>query len=200
MPISINWATGVIYVPQSELTFISGSTYRLDVDAFRLVLKDLEDNEEGIGFPDTHRHNTEVVLSGITYARIVEIINGYTVEFEDGMYTVDCVGANHNIGDVKVVNQVSLIVGNAAGLIVVSGGTGPTAADIAQQVWQRSIEGGHTAEELMRAIVALGMAAATGGGTNTITFRDLANAKNRLKLKVKDADGNRNTPEILDLT
>jgi hypothetical protein len=39
------------------------------------------------------------------------------VEFEDGQYTVNCVGANHNISDVKVANQVSLIVNNAAGLI-----------------------------------------------------------------------------------
>ena len=69
-------------------------------------------------FPDTHTHNTEVELGGLTYARIVEIINGYTVEFEDGQYTVNCVGANHNVADVKIPNQVSIVVNNAAGLII----------------------------------------------------------------------------------
>jgi hypothetical protein len=126
MAISINWATKVITVPQADLTLVSGSLYELDVDAFRLELKDIEDSEEGMGFPDTHRHNTAVTLAGVTYARTFEIINGYTVTFQDlgSPYTVRCVGANHNIGDVKNVNQVSLIVGNAAGLIQVTSGSG----------------------------------------------------------------------------
>lgn len=120
MAISIDWPTGVIFVPQADLTFISGVLYELDVNAFRLELKDLEDSEEGMIWLRTHNHNTEVTLSGVTYARTLEIINGYTVEFEDGQYTVRCGGANHNLADVKVANQVSLIIGNSAGLIVVT--------------------------------------------------------------------------------
>jgi len=115
---TINWATKVITIPQSFLTYISGSLYELDVDELRLVLKDIEDSEEGMSFLDTHRHNTQVTLSGVTYARTLEIINGYTVTFENGNYTVRCVGANHNLADVKNVNYVSLIIGNSAGLIV----------------------------------------------------------------------------------
>lgn len=120
--VTINWLTRVILIPQSFLTLVSGVLYELNVDDFRLVLKDIEDSEEGMPFPDTHRHNTEVVLSGVTYARTFEIINGYTVEFENGMYRVRCVGANHNIADVQVINSVSLIIGNSAGLVVASGG------------------------------------------------------------------------------
>lgn len=117
MALSINWATLVIFVPQADLNFIGGDVWGLDVNAFRLELKDIEDSIIGMAFLDTHRHNTEVLLSGVTFARIFEIINGYTVEFEDGNYSVSASGANHNIADVKVVNQVSLIVNNAAGLI-----------------------------------------------------------------------------------
>lgn len=135
MAISINWATRVINVPQTDLTPVSAGLYSLDVDWFRLRLKDIEDSEEGAAFPDTHRHNTEVTLSGVTYARIVEVINGYTVTFQDTgtPYAVRCVGANHNLADVKNVNNVSLIIGNSAGLITVNvaGSTGPTAAEIA---------------------------------------------------------------------
>lgn len=125
MAISVNWATRVISIPRADLTLVSGSLYELDVDWLRLRLKDLEDGETGMMFPDTHRHNTEVTLSGVTYARTFEVINGYTITFEDvgTPYTVRCVGANHNVADVKNVNQVSLIIGNSAGLIVREIGT-----------------------------------------------------------------------------
>jgi hypothetical protein len=131
MSISVTWPTGVIYVPQSYLTNLGGGVYELDVDQFRLDLKDLEDDDQGMGWLDTHRHNTESTLSGVTYARQVEIINGYTVEFENGSYTVVCVGANHNLGDVKVVNSVSLIIGNSAGLITVRTPYAPTESHVA---------------------------------------------------------------------
>jgi len=123
--ISVNWATKVITIPRADLVHVGGALYELDVNAFREELKDLEDSEVGITFPDTHRHNTEVTLSGVTYARTFEMINGYTITFEDvgTPYTVRCVGANHNIADVKNVNQVSLIIGNSAGLIVREIGT-----------------------------------------------------------------------------
>lgn len=126
MAITINWGTRVITVPQSDLTSLGASRYQLDVNAFRLALKDLEDSEEGQAFPDTHRHATEATLSGVTYARQVELINNYTVTFQSTgtPYQVECVGANHNIADVKTVNDVSLIIGNSAGLIAVATGGG----------------------------------------------------------------------------
>lgn len=122
--ISINWATQVIYVPQAYLTPISGTIYSLDTDVFRLDLKTLEDSEEGMPFPNTHNHNTEVTVAGITYARTIEIINGYSVEFEDAQYTVIIQGSNNNIFDVEngilVQNQVQIISTNSAGLITVA--------------------------------------------------------------------------------
>ena len=117
MAITVNPATYVIYIPQDFLT-PSGDLYQLDVNEFRLALKDIEDHPDFIPMPATHRHATQVVLSGVTYARSFEILYPYTVEFEDGNYTVRCTGANHNIADVKVINSVSLIIGNSAGLIV----------------------------------------------------------------------------------
>ena len=134
MAISIDWGTKVISVPQSYLTLISGTFYELDSDVFRLDLKDLEDDEEGIPFPDTHQHNTEVTISGVTYVRTIEIINGYSITFEDGQYTVSIIGSNNNYHDVAGgvlnQNQVQVIPNNSAGYISVSdgggGGSGPT--------------------------------------------------------------------------
>lgn len=131
MAISINWSTKVINIPQADLTLVSGTVYEYDVNAFRLELKDVEDGE-GMPFLDTHRHNTEIVISGVTYARTLEIINGYTVTFEDGQYSVNLFGANNNVLDVLNRNQVSVSVQNSAGLV---GG----ANEIAAAVWRRLV-------------------------------------------------------------
>lgn len=125
MPISVDWATKVISVPQSYLTALGGTDYELDVDQFRLDLKALEAGETGICFPDTHRHVTETVIGGVTYSRFVEIINGYTVTFEDGSYSVNLTGANNNVQDVTNLNSVSIRSQNSAGLVTVTGGNPP---------------------------------------------------------------------------
>jgi len=130
---TINWGTKVItiYVADSFMSLVSSgppAEYDLDIDAFRLELKSKEDDVDGIAFSDTHRHTTETVLSGVTYARFVEIINGYTVSFEvtGSDYIVSCSGANHNLADVLNGTNVNLIVNNSAGLIVSGGGSGGT--------------------------------------------------------------------------
>ena len=121
MAISINWGTKVIYVPQAYLTPLGDNIYKLDLNQFRLDLKSLEDDAEGMASLDTHRHNTVVTLAGTTFARLIEIINGYTVTFEDGQYAVNAVGANSNIADKMNLNQVSLRTFNSAGLITITG-------------------------------------------------------------------------------
>lgn len=117
--ISIDWGARIINIPQSYLTYESGIVYTMDMAQFFLDLKDQEDSEAGQVSADIVRHNTEVILSGDTYAQTVEIINGYTVTFEDtgSHYTVKCEGANHNLADVVNWDTVNLIVNNSGGLI-----------------------------------------------------------------------------------
>jgi len=134
MALSINWLTKVITIPKADLTFDSGTLYGLDTNDLRKWLKDIEDNEEGIAHLDTHRHNTEVTVAGVTYARTIEIINGYSITFEDGQYTVILSGSNNNIFDVASgilnQNQVQVIPTNSAGYIVVETGvSGLTGAE-----------------------------------------------------------------------
>ncbi len=124
MPISIDWGQKIIAVPQSYLTLIAGSLYELDTDQFRKDLKDLEDSDAGMPFEDTHRHNTTVVISGVVFARTFEIINGYTVTFEDLQYRVRLAGTNNNVSDVANINQVSILSQNSAGLVVTDSGLG----------------------------------------------------------------------------
>lgn len=115
----INWGRKVIFIPKSEMLLVQSlpiEIRQLDLNEFRLWLKDLEDGSDGINFLDTHRHNPTVSVSGAILARVVEIINGYTVTFEDGQYAVNLVGSNSNVADVTNVNQVSVRSANSAGL------------------------------------------------------------------------------------
>jgi len=133
MAISIDWGTRVITVPKADLTLIDAGPpeiRELDLNDFHLWLRAAEWDPEGMPFLDTHNHNTEVLLGGVTYARIIEIINGYTVTFEDGQYVVNLVGANSNVLEVTNANQVSVRAANSAGLINVI-----TPTEIAAAVW-----------------------------------------------------------------
>lgn len=120
MAIDIAWATTKrIFIPRADMPIVQSSPEirELNVNSFRIALKNMEASVDGMPWPDTHRHVTETTLSGTVYARLIEILAPYTVEFEDGQYSVRTVGANHNILDVKINNQVSLAVQNSAGLI-----------------------------------------------------------------------------------
>lgn len=127
MAITIDWGTRVVNVPITDMVLLQSNPttiYQLDLNFFRLSLKLLEESDAGMSYPDTHRHNTTVSIGGATLARVIEMINGYTVTFEDGQYAVNLVGANSNVGDVVNVNQVSVRSANSAGLQTVAIGSG----------------------------------------------------------------------------
>lgn len=136
MAISIDWATLEIIVPKADLTLVQTSPFEvrsLDLDVFRLALKDIEDSSDGMAFTRTHNHNTTINLGGVILARVIEILEPYTVTFEDGQYAVNLLGANSNVGDKVNVNQVSIRSANSAGLQQVETGvSGLTPAESAQ--------------------------------------------------------------------
>lgn len=122
MAISINYTTNIISIPQADLLLISGTLHELDTDQFRKDLNNIADSEEGIVFVDTHKHTQETTIVGITYARFVEILSPYSIQFTpDAQYSVRLTGSNNNIFDVEnsilVQNQVQIIANNSAGLI-----------------------------------------------------------------------------------
>lgn len=136
MAISVDPITGEITVPRNEYPIIQASPEirAFDTDDFRLQLKDWEASVDGIPWTDTHIHNTEVTLSGITYGRFIEIIAPYFITMEDGQYTFRLDGSNNNIVDVATANQVRLIANNSAGL------TNPDFATITQQEVRDAME------------------------------------------------------------
>ena len=119
MAISIDWGTKVISVQRTDMVLLQTTPTeirQLSIDAFRLILNDLQDGADGITFPTTHLHNAAISLGGVVLSRVIEIINGYTITFQDGQYAVNLSGANSNIADVTNVNQVSVRSANSAGL------------------------------------------------------------------------------------
>jgi hypothetical protein len=127
MTISVAWPTGVISVPQADLIDKGGGEYEHDMEQFHFDLRTLEASQEGAIYPRTHNHDIEKTLAGVVYARKVEILLPYQVQYENLQYQVKAKGANHNVSDVKVLNQVSLITENSAGLINTTSGVVETA-------------------------------------------------------------------------
>ena len=134
MAYSVNWNTKVIDIPQADLEFVSGTRYRLDLNDFFDTIKALEASEEGMMHLDIINGQAPPRSVGsVPFPREVEVINGYTITFENGMYDAEIYGGNHNIADVRNQNNVSILTNISAGLIETgtSGLTASEAADLA---------------------------------------------------------------------
>lgn len=193
MALSFLPGTKTIFVPQSYLTALGGGRYELDVNQLRLDCRDWEDTEIGIVQDATHAHNTQVTLGGTTYARQVEFTNFWAIEFEylGSPYEVTAKGANHNIADVKVVNGVSLITNNAAGLIVASVGSGLSAAQDSKlsniNSLLSTIEGTFNHRDVMRILLAAAAGHLSIDPDGTVHITDLANGKDRITASTTEA-------------
>ena len=158
MSLSIDWPTKVITVPKAYMSVIQTNPYyiyKLEINQFHLDLRTEEVTDQGIINLATHNHSTIVTLGGTTFARLVEVINGYTITFEDGQHAVSVEGGNTNIADVLNLNQVSVRTANTAGLIQVTSGSGVTEqdkTDIIDGVWNEILDDhlgvGSTGEKL----------------------------------------------------
>lgn len=187
MAISVDWGTRVITVNKADMTLVSTTpydVYELDVDAFRLALRDLEDNGPGMSYPTTHDHVAPINVGGVFLARVVSIINGYTITFENGTYAASIVGGNSNIADVVNLNNVSIRTNNTAGLVETN-----LATAILDE--PNTIEQGLSLRQAMRLVLAATAGKVSGAATSTITFRSAyADDKDRIVASI-DGSGNR---------
>lgn len=142
MAYSVNWETQTITIPQADLTVVGGGVHDLDLIAgFHKEIRRLEwAFDEGLAYQQIMNFVSSVLISGITIAPVVTIINGYSIVFEDvgSPYAVNLVGANSNVADVTVINNVSVRPQNSVGLQIVTSGSGVTEqdkTDIVNGVW-----------------------------------------------------------------
>ena len=118
--LSVDWEQKIVFVPQIFMTLIQSVPsiiYELDLNLFRLAIADIQDDAVGMPFDTIISHSPPVDIGGVTLARVVELINGYTVTFENKQYAVNLTGANTNLGDLVNVNLVSVRTSNSAGLV-----------------------------------------------------------------------------------
>jgi hypothetical protein len=120
MALTIDFANKIIYPDRADMTQIQSTPieiYQFDINTFHQGMRNLEDDEEGIWADVTHDYASPTTLSGVTYARLVEIINDYTITFlPDSAWVVQVTGGNSNVGDRVNPNNVSVQVANSAGL------------------------------------------------------------------------------------
>jgi len=189
--ISIDWNTAAFSIPQADLTPVTGTLYELSTETvFRAGVNEIMASEEGIVFTDPLIHNTEVTVSGTTFARTIEVTNGYSVTFTpDSQWSVRLVDSNNNLFDVENgilnQNQVQVIAQNSGGLIK---------GDISEQV----VEGSRTVQQALRIILSALAGKLSGADTTTVKIRDTGDTKDRITATV-DSKGNR-TAVILDDT
>ena len=122
MALTIDPATKTVTIPQSDLTLVSGTLYAADTNQIRKDLMTLLASEDYIWMPDAFIHNAEYTVAGVTYARALITINGWSYTFSpDSQWTARLEGSNNDFFDVEAgvlnQNQVQVIPTNAAGLI-----------------------------------------------------------------------------------
>lgn len=208
MAIEIDFATKVITVPQADCTLVSGTFYRLPTkDTFKAQVGALMDNEEYIWMDYPIDHNPSYTVAGVTYAAKVEIVNGYTVEFTpNSAWSVELADSNNNLWDigsgVLVQNQVQVIPTNAAGLQLVSTGSGLSPGQDAKLTAVHGnldqIEGTMSHSMMLRIIFAMLCNEVVDAETSRVTFKSANGLKNRIMM---DADEHGNRSNIAwDLT
>jgi len=118
MTISVDYSQSpyLITIPQSDLTLVSGSRYKITVDYLWQLLRDYSDSEEAMPYPILF---TNVPPTAST-PRIIEFNEDYYVcQFEEAspLYSVDITDGNTNFRDVEVKNQISVGTNNTTGFI-----------------------------------------------------------------------------------
>lgn len=109
----------IISVPKSYCTLVQTfplEVRQLDLDTFRQSLNDLMDDELGMAYTASHFYTPPLLISGVTLSRVVEILDPFTITFENGNYNVNIVGGNSNVSDVVNKNTVGVNTANSAGL------------------------------------------------------------------------------------
>jgi hypothetical protein len=123
MAITIDYldpAQFIINIPRLDMVDVTGGSpteiRQLNIDSFRSTLGDLQDDAIGSWAVTAFEHTAPLTVAGVTLARVVEILDPYVIEFEDGAYNVNIVGGNSNISDVTIKNTVGVNTANSAGL------------------------------------------------------------------------------------
>lgn len=126
MALNFDWAN-LIVESTSSIT---------DLAAFHVSLRDAEDDAIGMLYPVIHKWKA-LDLGGGAFFLQADFINGWTLKFPSaGNYTIN---GNLNATIVPVPGVYVERKTSAAYVTTAIGGTGPSAADIADAVWAKTL-------------------------------------------------------------
>ena len=122
MALALDLANLICTVTQTDMNDVTAGqpteVRELNANAFRKEWGALMDNEPNVSYPWPFEWTQPKTLGGITYAGLLEIINGWTMQFTVGAYGVNIVGATTNLADVVVpAAGVGVNTQNSAGQI-----------------------------------------------------------------------------------
>lgn len=175
-------------------TGYAGGTTKLGVDVV------------AISGDSTAADNAEAMFDGAGYAGgTIKLgvdavaISGDTTAANNAESFFDGTGYAGTNNVIPTVTAVTTVNGLAAGVITAAAiATGAIdadalAADAVDEILDEVVEGALTVREILRIILAVTAGQSTGGGTSTITFRDVADAKARVSATI---DGSRNRTAV----
>ena len=115
MAYSADWIAKRVTIPVSDLTFVSGSNYTLNIADVHNEMRRME-WDEGLWAINILEHKETLVLSGIPKTRTILVVNGYTWEIAASNIVVSLIGIDSNLMDTFVpANGVSLLANNSVG-------------------------------------------------------------------------------------
>jgi len=120
MALSLDLLNLICTIPQTDMLDVTGGApseiRELNIDVFRKEWGSLMDDEPNVDTIWPYEWTQPKLLGGVTYAGLLEVINGWTVQFSDAAYNVNIVGGNSNLSDVIIKNTVGVNTANSAGL------------------------------------------------------------------------------------
>ena len=177
MALTIDWINRVI----------ESSASITDLPAWHAAMRDAEDSAIGMLYPVTHSWKA-LDLGGGAFFYQADLINGWQLKFPTaGNYTIT---GNLNGAIVPVAGVYVERTTSAAFTTTAVGGSGPTAAQVADAVWQRAVEAGLSAEAMLRIALAALAGKANGIGTAAENYIGLDGTTTRVAAQF-DAQGNR---------
>lgn len=170
-----------------ELISVDSGATDVDCADLNAAIKAAQASEEGIQYPPVAEGSGLIDLGpGVAVGLTVKLLRGWQLAFAPGNYVARVAGGNlvgGPSGDPIAYSAgvQTLLIQSAASTVVTEGGSVPTAGQVAAAVWAQLIEGGLSAAELQRILLAVGVGRATvPAGAGSFAFRDQANTKDRV--------------------
>lgn len=133
--------------------------------------------------------------NGISVPIYIFVKNGWKIKPQEANHTLSVTGGvlvvdggGDPFADTTGSYNVRIVYQQPVQAITVATGGGGGSAPTVDQIWQRVIENGVTAEQMLRLLAAVSLANAAGLNGPAVVFRDLADTKDRIVATITEGE------------